>query len=267
MTLLEAIIDNKNVTPSTMKNLKSLQNFMAEFLTKEMKKKDVPLKSVDQTLWKKFQEFSLKKGSSHNYIITQVRYLNAMVKRNQVFFQIPAPIKIVSGSKPKHKFLTTEQMEAIKQSEPSLYRDWFLFQCYTGMAFDDLKRLSKKSIIETEDGPLLEYIRGKTEKRSGEPCRQPIDLRALDMLFKYKYTFTTPYSTYNDGLKRLGEELGFPLSTHMARHTFGTNAVSDGWPLEQVKVMMAHSSILTTQRYAFANTKSLFEMKRKIDSK
>ncbi len=267
MTLLEAITDNKNVTKSTMRNLESLKNFMATFLKEEMKKKDVPLKSVDQPFWKKFQEFSLKKGSSQNYIITQVRYLNAMVKRNQDFCLIPSPIKIVSGSKPEHKFLNAEQVELIKQSAPSSFRDWFLFQCYTGMAYDDLKRLSKKSIIETEDGPLLEYVRGKTSKRSGEPCRQPIDFAALDILFKYKYSFTMPYSTYNDGLKRLSKKVGFTISTHMARHTFGTTSVNNGWPLEHVKVMMAHSSITTTQRYAFADTKSLFETKRKIEGK
>lgn len=268
MNLLEAIINNKNVTDSTMKNLISLKNFISEFLKEEFKRKDMPLKNIDQVFWKKFQEYSLKKGNSHNYIITQVRNLSAMVKRNQDYILIPLPKKIVSSSKPKHNFLIDDQLEQIKQLKSNqTVKDWFLFQCYTGMAFDDLKRIGKKSIIQSEDGLLLEYVRGKTEKKSGTPCRQPIIDEALDILARYDYHFEIPYSTYSDGLKRIGKELGFNITSHMARHTFGTNKTQEGWPIEQLKVMMAHSSIATTQRYAFANNKALFETKKRLENK
>ena len=40
------------------------------------------------------------------------------------------------------------------------------------------------------------------------------------------------------------------MSSHLARHTFGTMMVSAGVPMESISKMMGHTNIRTTQGYA-----------------
>lgn len=40
------------------------------------------------------------------------------------------------------------------------------------------------------------------------------------------------------------------MSSHQARHTFGTLMVSAGVPMESISKMMGHTNIRTTQGYA-----------------
>ena len=40
------------------------------------------------------------------------------------------------------------------------------------------------------------------------------------------------------------------MSSHTARHTFGTMMVSAGVPMESISKMMGHTNIRTTQGYA-----------------
>lgn len=63
----------------------------------------------------------------------------------------------------------------------------------------------------------------------------------------------TSNQKYNQYLKGVGLALGcsFPLTTHVARHTFAcTVNLGEGIPKEVLQVMMEHSSIKTTELYA-----------------
>ena len=64
--------------------------------------------------------------------------------------------------------------------------------------------------------------------------------------------------------RELGEEYGFYLTFHKARHNFGTHmTLSLGVPLETVSKMMGHTNITTTQIYAQVTDKKVDEdMKR-----
>lgn len=56
----------------------------------------------------------------------------------------------------------------------------------------------------------------------------------------------------NKYLKELGRSVGLQktLSTHVARHTFGTLAVTAGVDLYVISALMGHTNIKTTQIYA-----------------
>ena len=63
----------------------------------------------------------------------------------------------------------------------------------------------------------------------------------------------TSNQKYNQFLKGIGVALGcsFPLTTHIARHTFAcTISLGEGIPKEVLQIMMGHSSIKTTELYA-----------------
>jgi site-specific recombinase XerD len=47
------------------------------------------------------------------------------------------------------------------------------------------------------------------------------------------------------------------MSSHSARHSFGTFLISEGIPIESIAKMMGHSGIKTTQRYAEVTDKKI----------
>lgn len=54
-----------------------------------------------------------------------------------------------------------------------------------------------------------------------------------------------------------------PVHPHILRHTFGTQAVRAGMPLQAIQALMGHSSVATTQVYAKTDKESLKNEHRK----
>jgi site-specific recombinase XerD len=61
-------------------------------------------------------------------------------------------------------------------------------------------------------------------------------------------------------LRKTGEELGYEkLHPHMFRHSLGFNLRQQGWRMEDIQVVLGHSSISTTGIYATADNKKIHE--------
>ena len=90
--------------------------------------------------------------------------------------------------------------------------------------------------------------------KTGEEFITPILPYTQKILERNDYKLhITSNQKYNQFLKGVGLALGcsFPLTTHVARHTFAcTISLGEGIPKEVLQVMMGHSSIRTTELYA-----------------
>ena len=131
------------------------------------------------------------------------------------------------------------------------YLDFFLFQIFTGMAYTDAKSFDYQQHVVTIN--KHSYIDGHRMK-TGEEFVTPILPYTQKILERNNYHLTiTSNQKYNQFLKGIGVALGcsFPLTTHIARHTFAcTISLGEGIPKEVLQVMMGHSSIKTTELYA-----------------
>ena len=77
--------------------------------------------------------------------------------------------------------------------------------------------------------------------------------KALAILESYNYMLPIiNLSSYNQHLKQVALIAGLTksLTSHMARHTFATQALHAGLRIEVVSKMLAHADIQTTQIYA-----------------
>lgn len=159
-------------------------------------------------------------------------------------------------------YLTDEELDrlankvfAMKRLE--VIRDLFLFSCYTGLAYIDLKHLSADMLRRWPDGNLwIDTKRQKTDV--------PVHVRLLDipirLIEKYGGTtegdllFPVPSNQkVNAYLKEIASVCGIDkdLTFHMARHTFATTVtLANGVPIETVSKMLGHTNIQTTQIYA-----------------
>jgi len=139
-------------------------------------------------------------------------------------------------------------------------RDIFIFACYTGLGYAELKKLNSTHIHQGNDsGKWIIIDRTKTDIR----CRVHLLPQAKAILRKYENFPVTKNRVkllpvhsnqkMNEYLKELAGICGINknLSMHVARHTFATSVtLSNGVPIETVSKMLGHTSLKTTQIYA-----------------
>lgn len=183
------------------------------------------------------------------------------------------------------RYLTPEQFAILKNYKPSSNSkertkellDVFFFSYYAcGIRVSDVITL-EWSQVDWEN-KRLDKVQVKTKlKGKVQPMLAP---QALDILNRWKakhrnerfvfnffpedYRFSDDEKsqrdfkmrcnaaerTLNQSLKQIGEnlEFPFPLSMHVARHTFCVNAISQGFSLHFVSQLMGHQSILATEK-------------------
>ncbi len=139
-------------------------------------------------------------------------------------------------------------------------RDVFLFCCYTGLAFVDVKKLKPSEIAPGIDGsPWIFTTRQKTDTISRIPLL-PMALKIVERYANHpicinanKVLPVLSNQKYNEYLKEIATLCGVnkKLTTHTARHTFATTVtLSNGVPIESVSKMLGHRDLKTTQHYA-----------------
>lgn len=153
-----------------------------------------------------------------------------------------------------------------------LVRDIFLFSCYSGLAYADVKKLRREVIIIGVDGE--KWINSKRQK-TDVTARIPLLPPALTILEQYhnhpaciiegRILPILSNQKMNSYLKEIADACGITkaLTYHIARHTFATTVtLSNGVPIETVSKMLGHRNLKTTQHYArILDTKISMDMK------
>jgi integrase len=142
----------------------------------------------------------------------------------------------------------------------SRVRDIFLFSCYTGLAYADVKKLTRSEIQTGFNGKEWIFT---SRKKTNTDTRVPLLPEALAIIKKYRddpecvntYKVLPVLSNQkmNAYLKEIADLCGIrkKLTYHLARHTFATTiTLSNGVPIETVSKMLGHKNLKTTQLYA-----------------
>jgi integrase len=150
-----------------------------------------------------------------------------------------------------NKKMTVERLELVK--------DVYVFCCFTGLAFIDVKNLSNSDLQQKGNQLWIHAKRKKTGNWFDVPVLPP----ARKLIEKYKShpkcqakNLVFPVLTnqkMNAYLKEIADVCGIQknLSTHTARHTFATTVtLTNQISIEVVSKMLGHSSINMTKKYA-----------------
>lgn len=162
-------------------------------------------------------------------------------------------------------FLTQEELERISAktfvaARINQVRDIFLFCCYTGLAYADVKKLTRAEIATGIDGEKWIFThRQKTESATRVPLLPP----AQEILESYKnhpqcinnglLLPVLSNQKMNTYLKEIADacDITKKMTTHTARHTFATTVtLTNGVPIETVSKLLGHKNLKTTQHYA-----------------
>lgn len=138
----------------------------------------------------------------------------------------------------------------------SMTQEMFLFACFTGLSYCDVKSLTKGHIKTIGDTEFIIKDRLKTKVEADIPLIAP----AQFIINKYKegHTDDEPFmpiisnQKINQYLKEIAAELNIKtkLTYHVARHTFATLSLDAGVSLETIAKMLGHSDTRTTKIYA-----------------
>ena len=141
-----------------------------------------------------------------------------------------------------------------------------LLSFYTGLAFADVATLSRENLVQDNNGDWwIRKGRVKLERRRRASSISNIPLLPVPLAILKKYE-DNPVCVkkgcclpvfcnqkMNSYLKEIADFCGIKknLTTHVARHTFGTTVtLANNVPLQDVSTMLGHASTRMTQHYA-----------------
>lgn len=265
---MEALLGN-GFKPNTLKGYKTSMSHIELYLKTAHKCSDIDVRKMDHGFIAGY-EFYLRSalGCSEVSAAKYIKHLRKIVRLCIAHKWITDdPFAFYKNSaRPKEKeFLTEHELERIERklfTVPRLthVRDIFVFCCYTGLSYADVKKLTDNQIGKGFGGKLWIFTsREKTETASNIPLLP----KALEILSRYsdypscvsKGTLLPVLSNQkmNSYLKEIADLCGITkkLTFHMARHTFATTVtLSNNVPIETVSKMLGHTDIKTTQHYA-----------------
>lgn len=172
------------------------------------------------------------------------------------------------------EFLTEKEIEEIINKKfvserLDLVRDIFVFSCFTGLAYIDVKQLTTNNISLGIDGDKWIF---KNRQKTDTASKIPLLPMAQEIIDKYadhpvcmNENRLLPILTnqkMNAYLKEIADvcKINKELTFHIARHTFATTVtLSNGVPLETVSKMLGHTNLKTTQHYAKILDKKISE--------
>lgn len=270
----------------TLERFKISLKHLQEFIQWKYNLSDISITKIDYAFVTEF-EFYLRsiKKCNNNTAVKYVRNFRKIIKiclDNDWLDKNPCSRYEGKMKKVERDFLTEEELHRIYNKRFSserltLVKDIFIFSCYTGLAYVDVKGLKKDHIGIGIDGcKWIFKNRQKTDTKSKIPVL-PI---AQEIIQKYSNhpkclneDSVLPILTnqkMNAYLKEVGDlcDISKEITFHMARHTFATSVtLTNGVPIETVSKMLGHKNIQTTQHYAKILDKKVSEDMKNLRDK
>lgn len=249
-------------TESSIAKFHQTQKHLKTFLWFAYKRKDIGLKELKYVFIEDF-EFYLKtekKFSLHTVYKTIQRFKQMVRVGISLGYLDRNPFMMHVNHKPKKEvvYLTVEELEKLENHNFTIkrieqIRDMFVFCCYTGLAFMEMKNLEKKHIVKGFDGnQWIKMIRQKTQKTVSVPLLS----QSANIIEKYQesdevYIFPRiSNQKFNSYLKEIADvvEIEKNLTHHIARKTFATTVLLyNDVPMEIVSELLGHSKLSITQ--------------------
>lgn len=259
----------KEYAPGTLERYTTSLKHTIEFMQWKYNVSDIDITKIDHAFIADY-EFWLRsvRNCANNTAVKYIKNFNKIIKiclandwlDKNPFANYKSKVKEV-----ERVYLNEDEIQTIiekdfKTERLSLVRDIFLFSCFTGLAYIDVKNLTKSHISYGIDGEQWIFThRQKTESASKIPIL-PVTQIIIDKyenhpqcLNEDKLLPILSNQKMNAYLKEIAGvcEIEKELTFHIARHTFATTVtLTNGVPIESVSKMLGHKNLRTTQHYA-----------------
>ena len=273
----------KTATQKTYSRYELTKQRMIEFLQKEYKLSDIPVKEITVTHIENFylylrQECEVSNNTAMKFV-QRFHTILLFAQKSGLSFIDPFGNFRFNFDKTDRGYLTQEEIDTIyykefKSKRLEHVRDAFIFSCYTGLPYCDIYTLSSEDIKIGVDGKKwIMKDRGKTGVESFIPLLQI----PLDILAKYEGKLkdgrllpVISNQKMNEYLAEIAAicQINKRITYHLARHSFATEiCLTKGVPIESVSKMLGHTNIQTTQIYARVVDRKLSHDMNMLDRK
>jgi len=257
----------KDRAVSTLENYTRARRYLAAFLQYEYKVEDIPFKELKRDFIEKYVVYlstvrNMLPGSIHTPI-KKLKLMSYTAFRNGWIASDPFAGYRYKVEYRDRRFLSESELRAVMNAQlpnykTAIVRDIFVFCCFTGLSYADVKKLSYDDIHTDERGDM--WIIDHRQK-TGTQFRVKLLPVAKELVERYsrlklpesKVFPVKDRDSMNMSLRHVARHAGLSFSPtmHEARHTFSTTVtLSQGVPLETVSKMLGHKHITTTQIYA-----------------
>ena len=260
---------NKGVSPGTYERHVTSRKHLESYINETYRRRDMLLREIDHQFIIRYETYlRTKRNCANNTTVKYIKNFGKIIRyalnndwiRVNPFRNIRYRLEEID--KP---FLNKTEFHALMNKRfliPRItqIRDIFVFCCFTGLAFVDVKSLNRKDLEAGVDGNL--WIK-KQRHKSKQWAHIPLLPIAKQIIERYstnpeciKKDVLLPVPSnqkMNAYLKEVADLCGINknLTTHCARHTFATTVtLANNISMESVSKMLGHSSLAMTKKYA-----------------
>lgn len=256
----------KMKSKSTYQKYCTVYRHIQEFIRYRYNASDIALKELTPAFIIDFELYlRANQNCTNNTVWVYMMPLRRMItiaQNNGWLSRDPFVEYSISPEDADRGYLTKEEIKKLMNAPTAkkkheLVRDLFIFCCFTGLSFRDLKNLTTDNLQTSFDGH--QWIITKRQKTKVQS-----NIRLLDVphriIEKYKgiakdnKVFPVPtYANLRDNLTVIVQacEIKKHVTWHMSRHTYATEiCLTNGMPIETLSKTLGHTNISTTQIYA-----------------
>jgi integrase/recombinase XerD len=266
----EQQIKEKNYAAETRRNY-SIYILKLKAFRKTLKISEVPFQFLQK--YEAYLRDELK--NSHNTIWGNFKFINTMTNDAiKSKYLVEDPFKTFNRVKYKQTdrtFLEAEELERIEkfvaatQDEPTKRVGMmFLFMANTGLRYSDAIRFNSAEHVLNNERIVIETQ--KTKKLTNIYINEDISLL---IQFIESHPLRITQVDFNGKLKIIAAGAGVnkKVSSHVARHSFGSLLADKGVPMEVAKGLLAHGSMSSTKIYFHVKTANLDEAMKGLKRK
>ena len=267
----------KTVAPATYWVFEYTGRLFKEFILKKYERKDLYLREINLGFIQGFHAFLLgEKKMGQNSCTKHLKFLKKLLNlavANSYISYNPVNAYKVEREPVEVDFLDEEELRKIINFDTPLPRlerakDMFLFGCFTGLSYIDIKTLTPEHFEKDNAGRI--WIK-KRRVKTGVLSRIPLLPIAKLILDKYKggeklLPIQDP-ADINKYLKDIAILCGINkrICFHTSRHTFAsTVTLANNISLEVVSKMLGHTNTRMTAHYAKLIDKCIGEQMDKL---
>lgn len=256
---------------NTIKSLKSSMRKLKSF-SPSLSFSDINLDFIER--YEKF--LKIERANNANSISKAMRLFKMVVndaRKNGLIEKDPFAGYKIGSIKGTREHLTEFEVNKLLD----LYRDgslkrnigsvlqYFLFACYTGLSYADIKGLRKRDIVTMPAGGLETRFVKINRQKNDNPVLVPLipqaEMLLPDSLYYdgqkvFKVFTSQPTNRYLKSLMKL-VNIDKSISFHCGRHTFATLCKSYGINYDVIAKYLGHSDQKTTAVYAKYETSLL----------
>lgn len=251
-------------TKKDKRNMEGARNRFKDFMDKDGIK-TLTMKQLTENIVHNYAEYlsATSEGEGASSYFKRFKKMIKQAVREKVILSNPAEdVSIKRDESIVKAILTIEEIQILVNTAISNkeVRNAFLFCCFTGLAWIDVKELKWRHINLRNS--LLTKVRAKTDTETVVTLNKtalsllPAPKEPQDLVFTLP-SFTGAGKLLKNWAK--SAEIGKHITWHCARHTFATLLISNDTDVTIVAKLMGHSTVKHTQRY----TRIAEDLKRK----